>query len=242
MADVRRLVEKIIESDPVIRKGLQRGIINSRALARYILEVNGINTTHDAILGIIRRYPLNGVEDIHRQAFRDCEIAMRNRMADLAIENGPDIMERIAEFAATVKTTKGENLRVIVGLQSIRVIATQKTLESFRQTLRPKEVISYSTDLAEISLLFAPGCEKIKGIAAKVTAQLALNDVNLAGMLVCPPEDIVMVAESDAARAVQALQLLLKEETTSHKQIHLDARDPGTLGTRVLVEHSRRYP
>ncbi len=77
-------------------------------------------------------------------------------MGDLAVENGPDIMKRIAEFAATIRTTMGENLRVMVGLQSIRVIAEQKSLDSFRQTLRTKEIISYSTDPTEISLSYHP--------------------------------------------------------------------------------------
>jgi hypothetical protein len=92
-------------------------------------------------------------------------------------------MKKIAEFAASIETTRGENLRVIVGLQAIRVIADMKTLEAFRQTLNPKDIIiSYTTDLAEISLLFPEEAKKIPGNAAKITTQLALHDVNLAGI------------------------------------------------------------
>ena len=50
VANIRRQVERFIETDPVIKKGLQRRIINSRAFARYILEVNGVASTLDAIL------------------------------------------------------------------------------------------------------------------------------------------------------------------------------------------------
>jgi len=58
VADIRRQVEMAIETDSVIKKGLQQRIINSRALDRYILEANGVDSTLDAILGIVRRYPL----------------------------------------------------------------------------------------------------------------------------------------------------------------------------------------
>ena len=51
-------MERAIETDSVIKKGLQQRIINSRALDRYILEANGVDSTLDAILGIVRRYPL----------------------------------------------------------------------------------------------------------------------------------------------------------------------------------------
>ncbi len=213
VADIRRQVERFIEADPVIKKGLQRRIINSRALARYILEANGVDSTLDAILGIVRRYPISSENDNrHRQVFRDCEIATRNKVADLEVENGPDIMRRIAEFASTIRTTKGESLRVTVGFRSIRVIADQKALESFRQTLRPKEIISYSNDLAEISLLFPPEARGTKGIIAKISTELALNDVNLVGIICNSPEDILLVTEADAPRALEALQRMLGEE------------------------------
>ncbi len=219
VADIRRRIEHLIEADPVIKKGLQRRIINSRALARYILEADRVNSTPDAVLGVIRRYPIGSEkQDDHRKVFRDCEIATRTKMADLALENGPEIMKKIAEFASSIKTTRGENLRVIVGLRSIRVIADMKTLETFRRTLRPKDILSYSTDLAEISLLFPQEAKDIPGIMAKITAQLALNDVNLAGIQCCSPEDIIMVAEADASRALEAIQQLLKEEA----RIHID--------------------
>ena len=113
--------------------------------------------------------------------FENCELALRSKVGDLAVENGPDIMKRIAEFSATIRTTRGENLRIMVGLQSIRVIAEQKALEKFRQTLRTKDLISYSTDLTEISLLLLPEAIWTKEIIAKTTTELALNDVNLVG-------------------------------------------------------------
>jgi hypothetical protein len=215
MADLRRRVERLIESDPVIKKGLQRGIINSRALARFIQEADGLGSTLDAILGIIRRYSL-GIEEERelRRVFKNCDLALRSKMGDLAVENGPDIMKRIAEFAATIRTTRGENLRVMVGLQSIRVIAEQKALESFRQTLRTKEIIGYSTDLTEISLLLPPEAIWTKGIIAKITTELALNDVNLVGVMCCAPEEILLVTEKDAPRALETLQRMLREKST----------------------------
>ena len=60
VAEVRRQIERIIESDPTIRNGLFRGIINSRGLSRYILENFAVDSTTDAILGILRRYPIDG--------------------------------------------------------------------------------------------------------------------------------------------------------------------------------------
>lgn len=217
IADIHRFVLRTVESDPVIRKGLQRGIINNQALARYIVQTNGREGNPETVLGVIRRYPRNSVNEDHRLAFKDCEIAVRSRIADLSIHHSPDVMGRIADYAATVKTTRGENLRVVAGARSIRVVADQKPLEVFRQTLSPNQVIKYSTGLGEISLLFSTAVEKIKGIVAKVTGQLALHQINLQGMMVCPPEDIMIISEDDIPRGLDALQQLLREETATYK-------------------------
>jgi hypothetical protein len=72
LAEVRRQIERIIESDPTIRNGLFRGIINSRGLSRYILENFAVDSTMDAVLGVLRRYPLDdGKKEYHRLALKD---------------------------------------------------------------------------------------------------------------------------------------------------------------------------
>jgi hypothetical protein len=216
VAEVRRQVERIIESDPTIRTGLQRGIINSRALSRYILENCAVDSTQDAVLGILRRYPLEGVrDDDHRLALRDCNISMRGGMAYLTLENTPDIMKRVAEFTSTIRANRGENFRVVVGSNSVRVMARQEALDNFAQSFRPREVISFSDELAEICLLLPHGAEKLGEIATAITAQLTLSGVALFGILVAPPEDIIIVSEIDASRTFEALQQLLKDEPKS---------------------------
>lgn len=235
MADLRRRIEHLIETDPVIRRGLQRGIVNSRALARRIREEDVPESSLGAILGIIRRYsPGSETGDDLRRTFRECELVLRSKIGDLAVENGPDIMKRVAEFAGTIRTTRGENLRVMVGMKAIRVIADQKALDGFRQTLSPKEIISYSANLAEISLLLPKEAMETKGIFAKIATELALNDINLVGIMCCAPEDVLLVTERDAPRALETLQRMQKEGTPD--ELHLSrpprsALEPGSIAS-----------
>jgi predicted regulator of amino acid metabolism with ACT domain len=214
MADSRRLVEKMIERDPVIKKGLQREIINSRALARFIQKTDGIDSTLDSILGVIRRYPLASERVAGTdQILRDCELTMRNRIGDLAVEHGSHVMQQIAEFAGSVKSTGGENLRVVVGQRSIRVIAEQKALEKLRENFQEREIVRYSDNLVEISLLLTPRAEQTRGIYARITSELALNDVNLVGIMCCSPESILLVEEKDAPKAIETLQEMISERS-----------------------------
>lgn len=213
MAEVRRQIERIIESDPTIRNGLFRSIINSRGLARYILENFAVDSTMDAVVGILRRYPLDGGrKEDHRLGLKDCRLWMRGGMAYLVVENFPDIMRRVAEFAGTIRSTRGEAFRVVVSSDSVRIIAGRDALDNFKEAFRPKEIIRYSTELAEVILLLPHGPENLGAIATAITSQLTSNGIEPVGILVCPPEDILIVSESEASRTFEALQQLLKEE------------------------------
>ena len=175
-----------------------------------------MDSTPDAVLGILRRYPLDGGrERENRLNLKDSNVSMRGGIAYLTIENSPDVMKSVAEFARTIRSMRGEIFRVIVCSDSVRVIAGQEAIENFRQSFRQKEIISYSPNLAEISLLLPFGTERLGEIATAVTAQLTVNRISVVGMLVCPPEDIIIVSENDASRTYEALQQLLKEETRS---------------------------
>src|SRR5256886_6630751 len=138
---------------------------------------------------------------------------MRSGMAYLTIENAPDTMKRVAEFAGTIRSTRGENFRAIVSSNSIRVIARQEALDNFRKTLRPREIISYSAALAEICLLLPFGAASLVEIATAITAQLTLNRINVAGILGCSPENIIKISHKNPSLNFPCLPQLAKEGT-----------------------------
>lgn len=211
----RRSIERIIETDPVIKKGLRRGIINTRALARYIQESDGINSSFDAILGTIRRYPLEGRESLPSLGvFKDCSLALRSKIGDLILELDSDAMKRIVEFAGSLRTLRGENLRILVGLKSMRVIAEQKAIAQLKEALSDHKIIKYTTNLVEISVLLSQEAEKSNGVIARITTEIALHDICIWGSVCVLPEFIVLVEEKDASRAHEALQTLIHEAST----------------------------
>jgi hypothetical protein len=196
----------------VIKKGLERGILNSRALARFIQEVDGVNASTDAILGFIRRYPIIAKQTLPRRlAFTGSDITMRTKIGDLALEKRPGTMKKISDFASRIKGPKREHLRILTGLQHIRIIADQKELSQFRKEFSNKDVIRYSENLAEISLFLPPEAENEPGIYAKITSELALNDISLVGVWCCAPEAILVVEEEDGPKALEALKRMASE-------------------------------
>ena len=214
MAEIRRTIEKIIERDPVIRKGLQRGIINSRGLARYIQDTGRLDATTDAILGVIRRYPLAGEGPERSPVLENSGLAMRSRMADLTLYYRSGIMKQIAELESSIGIAKSEKPRIIEGSRSIRILGDQKTVDWFRQNLPREDVIQYLDNLVEISISLTSAAVSAKGVYARITAELALNDVNLVGIACYVLEVSLLVEEKNATKAIETLHNMISDDAS----------------------------
>jgi len=233
MADTRRRVERLIDTDPVIKKGLQRGIINTRALARFILDDAGLDSTEDAVLGIIRRYSFDQVIlSDNGQSFRDCKLVLTSHVGLLEADPQRDVVKQIAEFASVERTTRGENVTVAMRNRSVRVIADQRSLERLQQSLSPKNIIRYSNDLSEISILLPPDPQSAKRIIASFTSELALNDISVEAMTDCSPELSIVVKDKEAGHTLDVLQRMLKETVNQSRVFFSSKRKAGLLRSR----------
>lgn len=75
----------------------------------------------------------------------------------------------------------------------------------------------YTDNLVEISLLLTHEAEQTRGIYARITSELALNDVNLVGIMCWSPESILLVEEKDAPKAIEALQGMISERSPARE-------------------------
>src|SRR5437899_361327 len=136
MSHTASLVERIIESDGAIRKDLARGLINVRALARYIQEEarkEGGEVSFEAVIGGIRRHPVEKRLASHQSIgslFK--KLTMRNKIVDVAVLNDPEITAELGRFASMIDYSLGETFRIVSGVESIRVVIDEKNLEKMK--------------------------------------------------------------------------------------------------------------
>ncbi len=212
MADTSEVVRRLIESDGAIRSGLGRGLINQRSLARYIQNsagAEGRDFSVDAIIGAIRRYPIDQSVASHQHIGTLLrKLTMKNKIADVAISNVPEIPAALGKFAAQVDYGRGETFRIVAGVESIRVVLDEKNLHRLATTVPKKDVRQTVTNLAEIIVSLAEVAEKTPGIVSTVTTELAMNGINMIEFMSCVPELIIVVDEKDALRSYASLEKL----------------------------------
>lgn len=207
MPNTTRIVEKVIERDGSIRHYLARGLLNVRALARYIQEESrrdGDELSLESLIGAIRRYDVRESTATHQGIGRLLKkLTMRNKIVDVAILNDPEITAALGKFASTIDYGQGETFRLVSGVESIRVVIDEKNLDKMKSIIPKKNIPKITTGLAEIIVSMSEVADKTPGVVSEVTSELAMNGINMIEFMSCVPELIIVVDERDAVEELR---------------------------------------
>ncbi|MBI2185187.1 MAG: hypothetical protein HYU39_09550 [Thaumarchaeota archaeon] len=213
MTNISDSVKVVIERDGAIRNDLARGLINIRALARYVQQrvgEEGEVTSLDAIISAIRRYPVQESVEVHQRIGRLLQkLTMRNKIVDISIMNDPEIPSALGKIASQIDYSRGETFRIVAGVESIRVVVDEKNLDKLHVIPKSK-VLKVVRNLAEIIVSLSEVAEHTPGVVSTVTTELAMNGINMIEFMSCVPELVLVVEEKDALRSYDLLEKLAK--------------------------------
>jgi predicted regulator of amino acid metabolism with ACT domain len=206
------VVRRVIERDAVIRNGLARGLINIRALARYVQVETKNEMSLEAIISAVRRHP------VRESAARYKEIGgllqrltMKNRIVDVAIINDSGIPVALGKFSGEIDFARGETFRIVAGVETVRVVIDERNLDKLREVIPQKSIKSITNHLAEIIASLSEASETTPGVLSTFATELAINDINIIEFMSCVPELIIVVKEKDALKSYESLERLFSE-------------------------------
>lgn len=206
MTNISDKVKKYIDHDAAIKKNLKKGIINQRALAKYILEKLNLDSSLDAVISAIRRYPLEEIKVSEESLIKNFNLSMKNNIFDLSLQNNPRVHKKLNKLPQLIEFNKGEILRIIVGVQSLKVIGDEKNLEKINDIFSRNNIEYLETNLSEITLTFPKKAKEKTGIVSEVTTELTLNNINLTEIMSSAPELILVIDEKDSIKAYDVLK------------------------------------
>jgi len=216
------IVKEMIERDGSIKIGLARGLINARALARYIQEATHNEYTFEALLSAIRRYP------VKESAAKRIELAkllrkitMKNKVSVITVRNRPEIQPTLARFAGEVDHSGGETLRVVSTPKVVNVEIDSKNEKRLISKMTNRDIIRTRDKLAEVTVEFSDA--DAPGLLSSLSTELTMNGISIqevystdvAGPITGSEEQenqyviaeiSFIVFQKDALKAYQALQ------------------------------------
>lgn len=195
MKTVNQQVWQAVESDPVIVRGLQRKLINVRALAKYLIATQNINATLDSVVSSLRRYPLEAYqaeEQTLHSIFKNSVVSTKNNFACLTIHRRP------TEVFNKLCTVELPELRITTGTHAVKLLVQNSTAEKLAKLFKN---VDLDKNLSEISVTVSAKAIKTKGVIARITAELALANINVRELLACSPQFLIYVSQKDLIKA-----------------------------------------
>lgn len=195
MESINQVVWKALQTDPAILVDLKRKLINSRALAKYLIHKYDLKASLDAVISSIRRFPLEKYEEedklLHR-IFHDSVVSTKNNIACITIFLQPN------QVFAKLDGTSLPSLRITTGTDEVKILVENSKADNLAKLFKNCEI---ERDLSEISVTVAERAVKTKGVLARIAAELALAHINIQELLVCPPQFLIYVSQADIVKA-----------------------------------------
>ena len=211
MNNVTDDVWKVLDNSPCLRRDLSRGLINTRALAKYIIKQQKIDTSIDAIISAIRRYKTKEYHEMYSRSssiLSKATLSTKSSLANIAVLKTTEVQSLIPKLFSMIHYNRGDVLRIIQADESMKILVDEKNLEKIQKLFPQKTIITIDKDLAEINMHLNPDAVKTPGLAGIVTNELALNGINIMEIISCVPEMLFFVNEKDILKAHQVLHRL----------------------------------
>jgi len=202
------IVKKFLDYNPCIRRDLNRGLINTRALARYIKKEKNIETKIDALISAIRRYNSEPHKEIMKSSLKmlkKAPISTKGGLANVAIKKDRENQEKLSKIFSLIDYASGDVLRISQADGCMKILVDIKNLSKIEKLFSDKKIINIDQELAEINIHFTSEAAKRAGIIGIIANELAINGVNVLEIISCAPEILLFVHEKDLTTAHQVI-------------------------------------
>ena len=209
MASTAEQVARILSRDAVVREGLRRGIINTRALARWMISTQGWPASEEAVLSALRRSPWAKpppettaalrriLQSSHIDTTSDvCSVMLHGGLADPRVRS---------VLARLVKGEPRPFVRVVASEGSARLVVHRDDLPELKRIVPADAIDDLRKGLAEISIRQTKESLGLPGVVASIVGALSFQGINFLGIVRHKDALQFLVDEQDASRALAAL-------------------------------------
>lgn len=206
MTNINAKIWKLLEEDLCVQKDLQRGLLNIRGLARYLIDKHGLKASMDAVISAIRRFEhdrefkddLDALKDLFSRTI----VTTKNNVACLTIKETS--FHVVADDFGNGKVLR-ENFRLIKSKEFLKLFLNQKDFDDKLRLFSKNDIVHVEKDLSELRIQIPSSGAVKKGVLARITHGIYLHDVNIYEVLVAVPEILIYVKSSDLVKAHKAV-------------------------------------
>lgn len=203
----------LFNREPEIEKCYRHGLVNRRALARYLIS-RGVaeRSEFDALLATVRRHDFGAASDEPSTLFRSIRVGLKDRIVILDFAKERELLRHLEKVIGHIDYDRGDTLKIVVGTGSIKLFLDEAREGALASLLSRFHLRDRLDHVSEISLLFPKEASRTRSVLATITRELALNDVVIGEMLTASPELLLYLEDAYVPDAYETIRRL--QETT----------------------------
>jgi len=214
MSQIEQQFRQMLSSKPEIAKCYQEGLVNRRALARYLIQTQiAPKNQFDAVVAMLRRFPFEEYTQNQKEAlalFKTARITLKDNIVILDFKKDKQILQKLQKIISHINYDAGDTLKIVLGTSSVKVFIDQKNLELLKESLEDFTLKSTIKKISEISLQFSDDAMRTKGVVSIISAELLLHNIVITELLTASPELLVYVKEEYVLKAYEVVKSLQK--------------------------------
>ena len=209
---INQQVWKALNADLAINKDLHRDLINTRALARYLLKKFHLSASLDSIISSIRRFQseedFGEAEEKIISVFKNSIISTKNNIVCITLNLLP---HEFFQKVCALPIKNNQNWRIITGRKDIKIFIEHTQLVAVKNMFSKETITKIEDDLSEISVVVSEEAVQTKGVLAKMAGEIALANINISEIVICTPEFFIYVKQKDILKAHESILKLGRE-------------------------------
>ena len=122
MSQIEHNFRQFLGKHPEIEKSYELGLINRRALARFLIK-RGIakNNELEALIAMLRRYNFQKHEINEKNFFNDIRVNFKDKILIVDLQKSKDLLIAIERIIKQTDYDRGDTFKVVVGSSSIKL-------------------------------------------------------------------------------------------------------------------------
>ena len=215
MPTISHVVEKIIDSRPLLQEAIIEDIVSFASVAEKIKPAVEKELEKEVKLSAIVMALRRASEKLLRRAPKkrfdyQSDVSMRTNICDIGVLKSPTFFAKLRSIYSIVDYEKGDTLNIIQGNYEVSIIANEKYHDKIINALSGEKIVRSQKGLVIVGLNFPKEYVDQPGVIATITRKLAWNGVNILEVVSTFKELNFVVDKKDATKAYNALQELIE--------------------------------
>ncbi|WP_440059619.1 ACT domain-containing protein [Thermogladius sp. 4427co] len=208
---ISKIVEKIVENDPILRECIASGIVNYSSIARMIKpivdrEVGSDVSVQSIKVALIRLASRINPLDTTRieKILADTSIEVKTKVSIITYDS--TLYKDVIRLSSGINSARF--LSIVTGITNVTVIISEEQVKTFLDNIQAKPLL-YLDNLTALVLVSPVENIYTPGFIAYVTTVLAQAGINIIQVTSSYSETVIIVSSEDTLKAFTLLNELI---------------------------------